>query len=64
MRSQLIDPWSEILFEGSRDAIFLSDAQSRFLAVNRAACELTGYSGDELLAMSIPDLHEDVDLVA
>ncbi len=64
VRSQLIDPWSEILFEGSRDAIFLSDAQSRFLAVNRAACELTGYSRDELLAMSIPDLHEDVDLVA
>jgi len=62
--SQLIDPWSEVLFEGSRDAIFLSDAQSRFVAVNRAACELTGFPRDELLAMSIPDLHEDVDLEA
>ena len=59
-----LDPWLEAVFEGSRDAIFLSDAESRFVAVNRAARDLTGYSRDELLTMSIPDLHDDVDLDA
>jgi len=54
----------EAIFEGSRDAIFISDAESRFVAVNAAACELTGYSADELLSMSIPELHEEVDLHA
>ena len=56
--------WQEALFEGSRDAIFISDAGSRFTAVNGAACELTGYSRDELLRARIPDLHEDMDLHA
>ena len=56
--------WQEAIFEGSRDAMFISDAGSRFTAVNSAACELTGYSRDELLRMHIPDLHEEVDLHA
>ena len=54
----------EAIFEGSRDAIFISDADSRFVAVNAAACELTGYSAEELLSMRIPDLHEEADLHA
>jgi two-component system, cell cycle sensor histidine kinase and response regulator CckA len=56
--------WYEAIFEGSRDAIFISDAESRFIAVNQAACELTGYSKQELLGMRIPDLHEATDLGA
>ena len=56
--------WHRTIFEGSRDAIFLSDTGSRFTAVNSAACDLTGYSRDELLAMRIPDLHEGIDLRA
>jgi len=56
--------WQQEIFEGSRDAIFMSDAQSQFTAVNSAACELTGYSRDELLRMHIPDLHEGTDLRA
>ena len=56
--------WYEAIFEGSRDAIFISDAESRFIAVNQAACELTGYSRKELLGMRIPDLHEPSDLEA
>ncbi len=56
--------WQEAIFEGSRDAILISDAESRFTAVNSAAGELTGYSRDELLRMRIPDLFEDVDLLA
>jgi two-component system sensor kinase FixL len=54
----------EAIFQGSRDAIFISNAQSEFMIVNRAACELTGYSSEELLKMRIPDLHEEVDLKA
>ena len=56
--------WQEAIFEGSRDAVFITDEDSRFVAVNRAACELTGYSRAELLRMRIPDLHEPQDLTA
>ncbi len=56
--------WKEEIIQGSRDAIFISDADSRFTAVNRAASDLTGYSEEELLAIRITDLHEDVDLHA
>jgi PAS domain S-box-containing protein len=56
--------WQRTIFEASRDAIFLSDEDGRFVSVNRAAVALTGYSREELLAMSIPDLHEDADLAA
>jgi PAS domain S-box-containing protein len=59
-----LDVLCEAVFEGSRDAVFLSDGDSRFVAVNRAACDLTGYSREELLGMSIPELHDDVDLEA
>jgi PAS domain S-box-containing protein len=56
--------WFKEIFEGSRDAIFLCDAQAQFVGVNQAACELTGYSQDELLRMSVPELHEEADLLA
>lgn len=56
--------WREAVAEGSRDAIFLSDASARFVAVNQAACELTGYRREDLLGMRIPDLHDDADLDA
>jgi len=52
------------IFEGSRDAIFLSDASAALVHVNHAACELSGYSRDELLRLRIPDLHEERDLDA
>jgi PAS domain S-box-containing protein len=56
--------WQQAIFEGSRDAIFITDAHAHFIEVNRAACELTGFSRAELLAMRIPDLHEKIDLQA
>jgi two-component system cell cycle sensor histidine kinase/response regulator CckA len=56
--------WQKAIFEGSRDAIFISDEESRFIAVNRAACDLTGYSREELLKLRIPDLHDEMDLDA
>lgn len=54
----------EAIVEGSRDAVFISDESSCFVLANAAACELTGYSKEELLEMRIPDLHEEVDLNA
>jgi len=56
--------WYEAVFEGSRDAVFISTKASKFYAVNEAACDLTGYTREELLKMSIPDLHDDIDLDA
>ena len=56
--------WLEAIFEGSRDAIFVSDIDSRFVIVNQAASDLTGYSKNELLNMEIPALHEPMDLKA
>src|SRR5208283_1691144 len=56
--------WQEAIFEGSRDSVFISNHDSQFVAVNNAACELTGYSRKQLLGMRIPDLHDQPDLVA
>ncbi len=56
--------WFREIFEGSRDAIFITDKQGRFIDVNKAAGKLTGYNKTELLNMSIPDIHEPMDLEA
>lgn len=56
--------WQEAIFEGSRDAVLITNADSKFIMVNHRACELTGYSEQELLGMSIPELHERQDLTA
>ncbi|RYJ08185.1 PAS domain S-box protein [Halogeometricum borinquense] len=56
--------WRNAIFEGCRDAIFISDSDARFVDVNEATVELTGYDREELLSMRIPDLHEDDDLDA
>jgi len=56
--------WLKCIFEGALDAIFIVGADARFIDVNPAATRLTGYSEDELKAMSIPDLHEKGDLHA
>jgi PAS domain S-box-containing protein len=53
--------WQRNIVEGSRDAIFVSDRDARFVLVNSAAVELTGYTRAELLEMRIPDLHAELD---
>lgn len=42
--------------QSAPDAIFVINAKGHYVEVNRAACELTGYSMSELVAMSIPDI--------
>jgi PAS domain S-box-containing protein len=44
------------LFDNVSDAVFIIDTECRFLEVNRVACERLGYSRDELVHMSIPDI--------
>jgi len=56
--------WQRATIEGSGDAIFISDSEARLVLVNRAASELTGYSREQLMEMTIPNLHADVDLEA
>lgn len=56
--------WTHTLFEGSNDAIFISDSDASVVQVNQAACELTGYEREKLRSMRIPDLYEGADLRA
>lgn len=46
------------LFEQTGECLFISDQKGHYLDVNAAAIELTGYSREELLAMSVRDLFE------
>ncbi len=42
------------------DSVFIADARGTYVDVNAAAVHLTGYSNEELLKMSLPDiLHPD-----
>lgn len=44
------------------DAMFVHDAQGRFLEVNARACESLGYSRDELLSMNVVDVEMEIDV--
>ncbi len=44
------------------DGVFISDEKGNYVEVNPAACHITGYSEDELLKRSIPDLLSAEDL--
>ena len=42
--------------ENAPEGIFITDPEGRYIDVNQAACDMTGYSRKELLSMSIRDL--------
>jgi len=42
--------------QNAPDGIFVVNSKGKFLEVNNAACNLTGYSSEELLGMNIMDL--------
>lgn len=44
------------LVEQAPDAIFVADSNLHFIDLNTGACELSGYTREEILQMSIPDL--------
>lgn len=50
---------SELLAEAIDQApvlVFVADAEMRYVAVNRRACEALGYRREELLALRVPDV--------
>jgi PAS domain S-box-containing protein len=48
--------------ENLQEAIFWIDAQAKIIEVNRAACELYGYTAKELLKITTFDLNPEMDL--
>ena len=46
------EQWREA-FDRAGDGIFITDAQGQLLEVNHAACEMSGFARDELLATSV-----------
>ncbi len=44
------------LVENLADGVFAHDLEGRFVMVNKAACDNTGYSREELLSMTVVDL--------
>ena len=55
-----------LLVEQASDGIFIADAQGKFMDVNSALAEMLGYTREELLQLSIPDIvvSEDTPRVA
>ncbi|MGA7180716.1 MAG: PAS domain S-box protein, partial [Thiobacillaceae bacterium] len=45
-----------MLVEQSVDGIFVSDAQGHYMDVNSSGCRMLGYTREEILTMSIPDV--------
>jgi len=43
-------------FDDASDAIFILDLKGKFIEVNTVACERLGYSREELLKLSLPDI--------
>ncbi len=50
-----------LLVEHAADGLVVHDDDGRFLEVNERACDLLGYSRDELLTMSLRDVEPDFD---
>ena len=47
-----------LLVEQASDGIFIADAQGRYIDVNSAGAEMLGYTRDEMLQLSIPQIVE------
>ncbi len=54
----------QALFDNTLDAIFLADDEGRYVEVNPAASQMTGYSREELLGLSVWDLTPGANLKA
>jgi PAS domain S-box-containing protein len=52
------DQHHRLLFEQTADGIFLADGSGQYVDVNRAGCEILGYSREEVLARTLLDMIE------
>jgi PAS domain S-box-containing protein len=50
------------VMDNIQEAGFLIDENARFKYVNDRACKITGYTRDELLTMSVPDINSDLSM--
>lgn len=50
------------LVEQASDGIFIADARGRYVQVNQAACDMLGYTEQELLSLTMSGLVTDEDL--
>ena len=50
-----------VLVEQAADAFFVLDKKGRFVDVNQMACEILGYSPQELVGMSVVDVEQEFD---
>ena len=48
--------------DNAPDGVFVTNKKAEYIEVNRAVCEMTGYTEKELLNLSIPDLIEPNDI--
>jgi PAS domain S-box-containing protein len=46
----------QFLFDFSSDMIFLSDLNSNFIEVNKVACDILGYTNEQMLKMNFRDI--------
>jgi PAS domain S-box-containing protein len=53
-----------IILENMGEEVYVHDLQGRFLLVNRAARENTGYPGGQLLQMNVADIAENLPLAS
>jgi PAS domain S-box-containing protein len=47
--------------DASPALVFVADEEMRYLAVNRRACEVLGYTRDELLRLTVPDVAREAE---
>jgi PAS domain S-box-containing protein len=47
--------------DSSPALVFVADDEMRYIAVNRTACEVLGYTRDEILGMRVPDIARSPD---
>jgi PAS domain S-box-containing protein len=54
--ARVVDRQLRELFDGSRDGVFVSDADGRYVYVNPAGAEMLGYSGADLIGRSVAEV--------
>lgn len=59
LNSKNYGKFEEFLISQAADAIFCVKQNARFFYVNDAACQITGYTHEELLSMSVGDIDSD-----
>lgn len=50
------EEWHRAIIQTAMDGFCVVDMQGKFVEVNETYCRITGYSAEELLSLSVPDL--------